>query len=177
MTLILTQEGIERIWEFYEDPYLTDEESEADSILRMLSTWGPRGAGTNPDSAHAPHRSPWKAKGPYPFEKENFINAILRMYGPKSTSMDREKLEQILSGLYDVGYIDDVENVRTRKDYPHGKIRSAEHTAHWYGKNWRSDSPNKEWTGRLKEVSDEKSSLERWEYIKRRYPDRFPEDF
>ena len=34
--LILTQEGIERIWEFYEDPYLTDEESETDSILRLV---------------------------------------------------------------------------------------------------------------------------------------------
>ena len=130
MTLILTQEGIERIWEFYEDPYLTDEESETDSILRLLSQWGPKGAGGNaPWGSHQPPKFPGlrQTKGPFPFEKEDFMNSVLRKYGPQSTSMDRDKIERILSGLYDVGYIDDVEHVRGRD-----RRADAFHDVFWY---------------------------------------------
>ena len=168
--LILTQEGIERIWEFYEDPYLTDEESETDSVLRLISTWTPQGLMSTPWGVHqGPHFSGKRGRL-YPFEKDHFINSMI-VRGWK----DRQKLERILLGLYDVGYIDDVENVEARKDYPHGKIRSKEHTEYWYGKNWRSSSPDKEWTGRLSEVNREKSSPERMEYIRRLYPERFPD--
>tara|TARA_B100000749_G_scaffold32689_1_gene22707 strand:+ start:286 stop:804 length:519 start_codon:yes stop_codon:yes gene_type:complete len=172
MPLILTQEGIERIWEFAQDPYLTDEESEADSILRRLSEWRSGyghygGLQGNQASAHQAPLSPVRPEGPYPFEKETFIQAMIKAGWKEG----RRPLEKILSSLYDVGYIDDVENVQRRTVYQRGRIHSPEHTTHFYG-----DLDNREeWSGRLKEVYTDKTSPERYEYIKRLYPDRFPD--
>ena len=75
---------------------------------------------------------------------------------------DRHSLERLVTQLYSEGLIDDVQNVRARKSYPHGKLHSPEHAEHWYGE-----------TGRLSEVHKEKSSTERMDYLKSLYPDRF----
>ena len=155
--LILTQEGIERIWELYEDPYMTDEENDVDMILRRASEWGPEGFHTKPFGAHQPKGFPGPQKGPYPFERADFINALLKAGWP-----DRYNLERSVMQLYHEGLIDDVQNVRARKSYPHGKLHSREHTKHWYGD-----------TGRLSEVHEQKTSIERLAHIKSLYPERF----